>query len=87
MLIRIAGKKLAIGLVVLIGLGCALVLTFLLVLIGIVAERIRRKREGYVPAPTSTYDRDNGLSRIPPSQLFNSLGQNRSGVEKKATMI
>ncbi|KAL3424799.1 Polarized growth protein rax2 [Phlyctema vagabunda] len=80
-----AGKKrLAKGLIVLIALAIALGLIFFLVLAGIFAERIRRKREGYMPAPTSTYDRQAGISRVPPEQLFSSLG--RGGVEK-APMI
>ncbi len=72
---------------VLIALGIALGLIFLLVVAGILAERIRRKREGYMPAPTSSFDRNNGMSRVPPDQLFSSLGQGRSGIEKQSTMI
>ena len=78
---------LALGFVVLIGLAIALVLTFLLVIIAYFAERYRRKREGYMPAPTASYDRNTGMSRIPPSQLFGSLGQGRSGIEKQSTML
>lgn len=78
---------LAKGLVVLIALAIALGLIFILVIAGVLAERIRRKREGYMPAPTSSYDRNNGMSRIPPEQLFSSLGQGRSGVEKQGTML
>jgi hypothetical protein len=83
----IIGGRLAVGFVVLIALAIALALIFLLVVAGVVAERIRRKREGYMPAPTSTYDRGNGMARIPPSQLFSSLGQNRTGIEKQSTRI
>jgi hypothetical protein len=86
-LTNFAGGHIAKGFIVLIALAIALGLIFLLVLIGFFAERIRRKREGYVPAPTSTFDRAGGMSRIPPSQLFSSLGQGRSGVEKQSTMI
>ncbi len=75
------------GFVVLIGLGIALVLVFLIVVAGVVAERIRRKREGYIPAPTASFDRGNGISRVPPEQLFSSLGQSRMGVEKQGNMI
>merc|ERR1711964_27186 len=60
---------------------------FFLVIAGVVAERIRRKREGYVPAPTASFDRSQGLSRVPPEQLFGSLAQGRSGVEKQSTRI
>jgi len=59
----------------------------MIVIAGVLAERIRRKREGYMPAPTSSYDRSNGMSRVPPEQLFSSLGQGRHGVEKQGTML
>lgn len=78
---------LRVGFVVLIALAISLGIIFLMVIAGVIAERIRRKREGYVPAPTATYDRGNGMSRIPPSQLFGSLGQGRSGIEKQSAMI
>ena len=81
------GGRLAKGFVVLIALAIALALIFLLVVAGVLAERIRRKREGYMPAPTASFDRQNGMSRIPPQQLFSSLGQGRSGIEKESTRI
>jgi hypothetical protein len=81
------GGHLAKGFVVLIALGIALVLTFLLVVAGVIAERLRKKREGYSLAPTSAFDRSGGMSRVPPEQLFSSLGQGRSGVEKQSTTI
>lgn len=71
------------GFIVLIALGIALALIFLLVLAGYWAERIRRKREGYTPAPTATYDR----TRLPPEQLFESIGHNRSGIEKRGMAL
>jgi len=80
------GKKLAIGFIVLIALAIALAIIFLVVVAGYLAERIRRRREGYRPAPTSSFDRNN-MSKIPPHQLFSSIGQGRSGVEKQSTMI
>jgi len=76
------GHHLAVGFVVLIALAIALALIFLLVVAGIMAERIRRKREGYVPAPTQMYDKNNNMHRIPPEHLLaGSLGpgQGRSG--------
>ncbi|RFU25027.1 hypothetical protein B7463_g11311, partial [Scytalidium lignicola] len=81
-----SGHHLAKGFVVLIGLAIALGLIFLLVLIGIFAERMRRKREGYMPAPTSTFDRQAGMARIPPEKLFGSLAQGRAAAGK-APMI
>ena len=79
------GGHLAPGLVVLIALAIALALTFLIVVVGVVAERYRRKREGYMPAPT--FDKRNTMSRIPPSQLLGALGQDREEVERQAAMI
>ncbi|KAG9236318.1 cortical protein marker for cell polarity-domain-containing protein [Amylocarpus encephaloides] len=81
------GGRIAVGLIVLIALACSLGIIFLMVVAGVIAERIRRKREGYMPAPTSAYDRNSGMARIPPEQLFGSLGQGRSGVEMQSTRI
>ena len=68
---------LALGFIVLIGLAISLALTFLLVVAGIVAERIRRRRDGYVRAPMSIsekkYDNDN-IRRVPPEHLFGTVG-------------
>ena len=69
------GKHLALGLVVLIGLAIALALIFILVVVGILLERYRRKREGYVPM---VRDRGAGnLSRIPPSELLGGLEEKK----------
>jgi hypothetical protein len=67
---------------VLIGLAIALALIFLIVVAGIIAERIRRKREGYMPAPTNMFDRAN-LSRFPPDQMFGTIGQGRDAAAPK----
>ncbi|KAI5265284.1 hypothetical protein E4T47_08584 [Aureobasidium subglaciale] len=64
---------LALGLVVLIGLAIACGLTFLLVVIGILVERYRRRREGYVPMPQLRPDQHANLNRIPPESLFGTL--------------
>ncbi|PMD40140.1 cellular morphogenesis protein [Hyaloscypha variabilis F] len=82
-----SGRHLAKGFVVLIALGIALVLTFLLVVAGLIADRLRKRREGYSYVSTDAFDRSGGMSRVPPEQLFSSLGQGRSGVEKQSTMI
>ncbi|KAI9679887.1 MAG: hypothetical protein M1817_004902 [Caeruleum heppii] len=73
------GGKLAVGFVVLISLAIALALIFILVVVGILAERIRRKREGYVQAPTQMYDKQANMERLPPSHLFGSLGAQGRG--------
>lgn len=69
---------LALGFIVLIGLAIALALIFLMVLTGIIFERIRRKREGYTPAPTNMFDKTSQMSRLPPEQIFGTLGKGRS---------
>jgi hypothetical protein len=66
---------LALGFVVLIGLAIALGLILLIVMAGIFLDRLRKKREGYIPAPTSMYDRGSGMARIPPEQLFGDVGR------------
>ncbi|KAJ9137940.1 Polarized growth protein rax2 [Pleurostoma richardsiae] len=76
------GHHLPLVAVVLISLGIALVFTLLLVLAGLLIDRIRKKREGYVPAPTSMFDRGSGLQRIPPQELLQSLGQRTPGVPR-----
>lgn len=70
--------KLALGFIVLIGLAIALALTFLLVVGGTVANRIQRKREGYIPAPTNFFDKSSNLDRVPPERLFGSMAQQRN---------
>ncbi|KAL8931298.1 MAG: hypothetical protein Q9211_007075 [Gyalolechia sp. 1 TL-2023] len=67
--------RIARGLVVLIGLACALGTIFLLVVVGILLERYRRKAAGYQPAPTSYPDKTANMGRIPPEHLFGRLGQ------------
>ncbi|KAK6348460.1 hypothetical protein TWF718_006253 [Orbilia javanica] len=69
--------KLAVGLVVLISLALALALIFLIVVIGVIASYIRRRREGYAPAPTRVspipFPQDM-TERVPPDQLFQGVG-------------
>jgi hypothetical protein len=55
-------------------LAISLALIFLLVVAGIIAERVRRKREGYMPAPTNMYDKASQMARLPPEKLFGSVG-------------
>ncbi|KAF3906348.1 hypothetical protein ABW20_dc0104063 [Dactylellina cionopaga] len=69
--------KLAVGLVVLISLAIALGLIFLIVVIGVIASYIRRRREGYVPAPTRVTPvpvPHDMTERVPPDQLFQGVG-------------
>lgn len=74
-----SGGKMPLVFVVLIGLGISLALMLLIVLAGLFLDRLRKKREGYVPAPTSMYDRGNGIQRIPPHELLESLSKGRAG--------
>lgn len=69
----------ALGFVVLIGLAIALGLMLLVVAAGLALDRYRKKREGYVPAPTSMYDRGSGMQRIPPRELLETLNKGRPG--------
>lgn len=65
---------LARGFVVLIGLAIALALVFLIVVAGILIERYRRRREGYVPVNSQLRaDQQDNLSRLPPERLFGTM--------------
>ncbi|KAI9669416.1 MAG: hypothetical protein M1831_000452 [Alyxoria varia] len=86
--------SLAIGFIVLIALAIALALTFIMILLGIVAEKYRRRREGYVPAPTAyPYFEKNGgkVGNISPQQLFggvrNGNGNGHSAVPQDSPRI
>ena len=73
----IPGGHLALGLVILVALACALGAIFLLVVAGILIERYRRRQEGYSPAPTRYFDKTSNMGRIPPEHLFGRLAQTR----------
>lgn len=70
---------LAVGFIVLIALAVSLGLTLLIVVAGLALDRYRKKRDGYVPAPTSMIDRGSGMQRVPPHELLDSLGRGRPG--------
>ncbi|KAH6660185.1 cellular morphogenesis protein [Truncatella angustata] len=74
-----SSSGLAVGFIVLIALAISLGLMLLIVVAGLLLDRYRKKREGYVPAPTSMYDRGGAMSRLPPEELLDSLGKGRSG--------
>ncbi|KAF1912618.1 cortical protein marker for cell polarity-domain-containing protein [Ampelomyces quisqualis] len=71
-------SHLALWAIVLIGLAIALVLTFLLVVCGIILEWYRNKANGYSPAPQSYPDRLGNVGRLPPEQLFGTLSGPRA---------
>lgn len=70
-----SGGHMPLGFVVLIGLAIALGLMLLIVAGGLLLDRLRKRREGYVPAPTSMFDRGGGIARIPPHELLGGLGR------------
>ncbi|KAJ6784111.1 hypothetical protein PWT90_10623 [Aphanocladium album] len=72
-------KHMPLVFVVLIGLAISLALILLMVVGGVVLDRLRKKREGYVRAPTSMRDRGSGIQRVPPRELLESLGRVRPG--------
>lgn len=73
---NVPGGHMALGLVILISLIIALFLTAVVVAIGFFAERYRRRREGYSPAPSmSMYDKNSNVNRVPPEELFSTLRQ------------
>jgi hypothetical protein len=88
------GHHLAVGFIVLIGLALSLAVIFLLIAAGLLIRFLRRKRAGYVRAPTEKgaataeggpamlgsgdIAREN-IRRIPPGQLFGSLGGAQTG--------
>lgn len=76
-------KHLALWAIVLIGLAIALVLTFLLVVAGIVLEWFRKRSQGYSPAPQSYPQSMGNVGRLPPEQLFGTL----SGPRDRAPAI
>ncbi|CAJ2502002.1 Uu.00g048550.m01.CDS01 [Anthostomella pinea] len=74
-----SGGGMPVGFVVLIALAISLGLMLLIVVAGLALDRYRKKREGYVPAPTSMFDHGSGMQRIPPHELLDSLSKGRTG--------
>ncbi|KAI5786449.1 cortical protein marker for cell polarity-domain-containing protein [Peziza echinospora] len=82
-----AGGKMKKGFVVLISLAIALGLVFLIVVLGVLASYIRRRKEGYQPAPTVMLEKSSSIQdRVPPAFLFGSVGTN-SGQQYNAPTI
>lgn len=68
------------GIAVLVAFCAALGTIFLIVLAGMVLNRIQRKRAGYSTVPNIAYqDKNMNINRVPPEQLFASMGQRTSG--------
>ncbi|KAI5846947.1 cortical protein marker for cell polarity-domain-containing protein [Tricharina praecox] len=72
-------SRLARGYVILISLAIALALVFLLVVGGVIASRIRRAREGYVPMPTMSGAEKSAQmqGRLPPQDFLQDVGAGR----------
>ncbi|KAL4888369.1 cortical protein marker for cell polarity-domain-containing protein [Aspergillus ambiguus] len=68
-----AGDHHSNGIVVLVSFCCALGCVFLIVIAGVIFNKIQRRRQGYMPGPQT--DRSTNMQRLPPEYLFNSLKQ------------
>lgn len=73
------GGQLALGFIVLIGLAISLALIFLIIAAGMVAEVLRRRMQGYSPAPAPAPDTSDNLRRVPPEELLGTLTSGRGG--------
>lgn len=70
------GKHHSNGIIVLVSFCCALGCVFLIVIAGVIANKIQRRRQGYMSAPQAVgTDRQPNMQRLPPEYLFNTLGQ------------
>ncbi|KAJ5360056.1 Rax2 [Penicillium concentricum] len=68
------------GIAVLVAFCCALGSVFLIVLAGVILNKVQRRRQGYAAAPqTFGTDRPSDMQRLPPEYLFNSLHQPNPG--------
>jgi Cortical protein marker for cell polarity len=60
-------------------LAIALAIIFLLVVIGIIAERYRRNKDGFQQLPQVPPKANENMSRIPPEHLFGNIGPGGRG--------
>ncbi|KAL4782658.1 cortical protein marker for cell polarity-domain-containing protein [Aspergillus varians] len=68
------------GIAVLVAFCCALGCIFLIVIAGVIFNKVQRRRQGYMAAPQATgTDRPTSMRRLPPEYLFNSLKQPNPG--------
>ena len=68
------------GIVVLVSFCCALGCVFLIVIAGVILNKIQRRRQGYMTAPQAVgTDRPTNMQRVPPEYLFNTLSQRSPG--------
>jgi hypothetical protein len=69
----------SLGIVVLVALCAALGTIFLLILLGIILNRIQRRRAGYRTVPGAPTDKNSNIRRVPPDALFGNLGAKEPG--------
>jgi hypothetical protein len=69
----------SLGIVVLVALCAALGTIFLLILLGIILNRIQRRRAGYRTVPGVPTDKNSNIRRVPPDALFGNLGAKEPG--------
>ena len=69
-----------VGWVIVIALAISLFLILLIVIAGLIAARLRRSREGYIPAPGTPPVRETSLERLPPEQLLGEIEERRKGL-------
>lgn len=68
------------GIAILVAFCAALGTIFLIILAGMILNRIQRKRAGYSTLPSVPYqDKNTNLNRVPPERLFASMGQRTPG--------
>ncbi|EXJ95218.1 hypothetical protein A1O1_00338 [Capronia coronata CBS 617.96] len=68
------------GIIVLIALCAALGTIFLIILLGIILNRIQRRRAGYKTVPSVPYaDKNSNIHRVPPEALLGNLGSKQPG--------
>lgn len=63
------------GIVILVALCAALGCIFLIIAIGIILDKIQRRRAGYTSIPSSYTDKQSNIGRVPPQHLFSQLGR------------
>ncbi|ERF74467.1 hypothetical protein EPUS_03905 [Endocarpon pusillum Z07020] len=76
--LRSGGGRHSNGITVLVALCAALGTIFLVVLLGVIIDRIQRRRSGYTRIPANHTDKSSNINRVPPETLFGSLSHRNS---------
>ncbi|EXJ63879.1 hypothetical protein A1O7_00214 [Cladophialophora yegresii CBS 114405] len=78
--LRGSGGGHSLGIVILVALCAALGTLFLIILIGIILNRIQRRRAGYKTVPSVPYtDKHSNIHRVPPEALLGGLSSKQPG--------